>query len=76
MKIRPFVNRKKFGIVLHNRKMDNAIRKLQLIPGVGPKLAKEFLDIGIRDVADFIGKNPENLHRLICAKHGMKVDRY
>ncbi len=55
--------------------MDSSIRKLQVIPGVGSKLAKEFLDIGIRDVADFTGKNPENLYRLICAKHGMKVDR-
>ncbi len=55
--------------------MDNAIRKLQVIPGVGPKLAKEFWDIGIRYVADFIGKNPENLYRLICAKQGMEVDR-
>ncbi len=34
------------------------------------------LDIGIRDVTDFKGKNPERLYMQICAKQGVRVDRY
>ena len=41
--------------------MGNAVESLQVIPGVGPKLAKRFSDIGIKDVADLKGKNPELL---------------
>lgn len=50
--------------------MDNAVKKLQAVPGIGPKLAKEFSDIGIKDVSDFKGKNPEKLYMQICAKQG------
>ena len=55
--------------------MANTLKKLQTIPGVGPKLSKEFTDIGIKDVADFKGKNPEKLYLQICAKQGIQVDR-
>ena len=55
--------------------IDNSVQSLQIIPGVGPKLAKRFSDIGIKDVADLKGKNPELLYSQICAKHGYQVDR-
>ena len=55
--------------------MHNTVESLQVIPGVGPKLAKRFSDIGIKDVADLIGKNPELLYSQICSKHGYQVDR-
>lgn len=55
--------------------MDNTFKKLLIIPGVGPKLSKEFSKIGIKDVSDLKGKNPEKLYSQICAKQGQKVDR-
>ncbi|MFC1984025.1 helix-hairpin-helix domain-containing protein [Chloroflexota bacterium] len=55
--------------------MDNTVESLQVIPGVGSKLAKRFSDIGIKDVADLKGKNPELLYSQIFAKHGYQVDR-
>lgn len=55
--------------------MDNTPKKLQIIPGVGPKLSQEFSRIGIKDVSDLKGKNPEKLYSQICAKQGQKVDR-
>ena len=55
--------------------MDNVYKKLQIIPGVGPKLSKEFSNIGIKDVSDLKGKNPEELYFKICAKQGHQVDR-
>ena len=55
--------------------MDNTQKKLQIIPGVGPKLSKEFSDIGIKQVSDLKGKDPEELYFRICAKQGTQVDR-
>jgi len=55
--------------------MDNTLKKLQVIPGIGPKLSKEFLNVGIKDVSDLKGKDPEELYLEICAKQGYRVDR-
>ena len=55
--------------------MDNTKQSLQVIPGVGPKLANKFFNIGIRRVSDLKGKKPEELYSQICAKHGYQVDR-
>ena len=50
-------------------------KKLQKIPGIGPKLSKEFFDIGIKDVPNFKNRNPKELYLKICAKQGYMVDR-
>jgi predicted RecB family nuclease len=55
--------------------MDNTKQSLQVIPGVGSKLANKFFNIGIRRVSDLKGKKPEELYSQICAKHGYQVDR-
>ncbi len=55
--------------------IDNSVQSLQIIPGVGPKLTKRFSDIGIKDVADLKGKNPELLYSQICSNQGMQIDR-
>jgi len=38
------------------------IKNLQKIPGVGESLARDFLDIGIKNVTEPKGKNPEILY--------------
>ena len=55
--------------------IDNTMQSLRIIPGVGPKLAQIFFDIGITGISDLKGKNPEELYSHICAKHGIQVDR-
>lgn len=55
--------------------MNNKYKKLQIIPGIGPKLARKFSSIGIKDVSDLKGKDPEKLYLQFCAKQGHKVDR-
>ena len=55
--------------------MDNAVQSLQIIPGVGPKLAKKFHDIGITRISDLKGKNPEELYSQMCAKQEIQIDR-
>ena len=51
---------------------DTIKQSLKLIPGVGPKLAKLFTNIGIKGVVDLKGKNPEELYSQMCAKQGGK----
>jgi len=53
----------------------NICKTLQTIPGVGPKLSKEFVDIGIKKIEDFKNKNPEELYFRICDKQGAQVDK-
>lgn len=55
--------------------MDNTLKKLQIIPGVGQKLSKEFANIGIKNISDLKSKDPEKLYLKICAKQGIQVDR-
>lgn len=52
--------------------MDNELTK---IPGVGEKIAQEFLNIGIKKVSDLKNKDPEKLYLKICAKNGYPVDK-
>ncbi len=61
--------------ILQKLKMDNTLKELQTIPGIGPKLSKEFLNIEIKNVSDLKGKDPEELYFKICAKQGYQVDR-
>ena len=55
--------------------INNTTQALRIIPGVGPKLAKLFSDIGIKSIVDLKRKNPEELYSKICVKQGMQVDR-
>jgi len=48
---------------------------LELIPGVGPRIAQSMEDIGIHSVEDLRGRDPEELYRLDCLKKGFQEDR-
>ena len=55
--------------------MDNKLKNLQTIPGIGKTIARDFCDIGIKKVSDLKGKDPEKLYSQICAKKGEQVDK-
>ena len=50
-------------------------RPLELIPGVGPRIAQSMEDIGIHSLEDLRGRDPEELYRLDCLKKGFQEDR-
>jgi hypothetical protein len=52
-----------------------AMRDLRRIPGVGPSIARDLLDIGVRSVKGLSSRNPESLWAKLCAKRGAPVDR-
>ena len=48
---------------------------LEVIPGVGPRIAKVMEELGIRQVSDLRGKDPEELYRMECIYKGYQEDR-
>ena len=52
-----------------------AIHDLRRIPGVGPSIAQDLLDLGVRSVADLEDANPEALYQRLCAQRGVHQDR-
>ena len=51
------------------------IARLSIIPGVGPSIAADLALLGIREVADLRGRNPESLYADFCEEVGHHVDR-
>ena len=48
---------------------------LEVIPGVGPRIAKVMESLGIHQVSDLKGKDPEKLYRRECIHKGYQEDR-
>lgn len=48
---------------------------LQSIPGVGPSIAQDLIDLGIRRVADLRRRSPERLYDRLRALRGQHIDR-
>jgi len=51
------------------------LKNLQTIPGVGKSIARDLWDIGIREVADLKGKDPQKLYEQSNAVAGTVQDR-
>ena len=52
-----------------------ALTDLQRIPGIGPSLARDLVDLDIRRVADLRRRNPERLYERLIALRGAYQDR-
>jgi Pathogenicity locus len=52
-----------------------AIVDLSRIPGVGPSIASDLYLLGIREVADLRGRDPEFLYSELCREMGQHMDR-
>ena len=48
---------------------------LEVIPGVGTRIAACMEALGIRQVSDLIGRDPEELYRRECLMKGRQEDR-
>jgi len=51
------------------------IANLSRIPGVGPSIAADLYVLGIKDVSELRGRNPESLYAELCREVGQRVDR-
>ena len=48
---------------------------LQVIPGVGPSIAFDLEQLGLREVADLRGRDPRELYERLCVMRGERIDR-
>jgi hypothetical protein len=53
----------------------SALRELRTIPGVGPSIAQDLYELGIRSVADLKDADPEDLYERRCVQQGVRIDR-
>ena len=51
------------------------LEDLLRIPGIGPSLARDLYDLGIRRTTDLRRRNPENLYQRLCDLRGAHQDR-
>jgi hypothetical protein len=51
------------------------IDNLTRIPGIGPSIARDLHRLGIQEVAELPGRNPETLYSALCREVGHHVDR-
>ncbi len=52
-----------------------SLAELAQIPGVGPSIASDLYQLGIREIADLRGRDPELLYSELCREMGQHVDR-
>jgi len=52
-----------------------SLRDLRQIPGVGPSIAADLWDLGIRRVQDLRDKDPQRLYDRRCKQQGVQIDR-
>ena len=50
-------------------------RAFEIIPGVGPSLARDFEDLGFHSVAELKDADPEKLYENLCELRGVPIDR-
>ncbi len=55
--------------------MNKSLPLLQNIPGVGPKIAQDLCDLGIRRLEELKHQDPEDLYERLCRLKGYRVDR-
>ena len=53
----------------------NALKELQIIPGVGKCLSQALVDLGYRKVDDLKDSEPEEMYQNLMALRGHHVDR-
>ena len=54
---------------------NSPIETLQAIPGVGPKISQELVDLGYKDLNGLHGENPEEMYRNLCDLRKKHIDR-
>lgn len=52
-----------------------SLKEFQRIPGVGRKLAYDFVDLGYRSVEELRGEDPEEMYRKLCTLRARHIDR-
>ena len=52
----------------------DAKKSLQSLPGVGPSIARDLVDLGIREPAQLEDRDPDALYAALCELRGERID--
>ncbi len=52
-----------------------SIKEFQAIPGVGPNIAQDLVDLGYRSVEELRSENPGTMYRKLMSLRGAHIDR-
>lgn len=55
--------------------IDQILKELQKIPGVGKTIARDLYNLGFNSITDLKDKDPEKIYNDHCSHKGMQVDR-
>lgn len=55
--------------------IEQALKELQVIPGVGKSVAQDLVNLGIFKVSDLKNKNPQEMYDKSCLLAGAQIDR-
>jgi hypothetical protein len=50
-------------------------KELQIIPGVGPSIAQDLIDLGYTSVSELKGVDPQLMYQKLCGLRGQQIDR-
>ena len=59
----------------HEQKVKEQIKELRQIPGIGPSIANDLINIGITKISQLKGKSPERLYKKSNEYAGVVQDR-
>lgn len=51
------------------------LKRFQVIPGVGPSIARDLVDLGYQQIHDLQGQDPELMFEALCQLHKQRIDR-
>jgi hypothetical protein len=51
------------------------LKDFQIIPGVGPNIAQDLVDLGYKSVEELCGENPEKMYHDLMSLRKKHVDR-
>jgi Pathogenicity locus len=57
------------------KRRSELLKEFQVIPGVGPSIAQDFVDLGYSNIKQLRGKKPEKIYQNLCRLRGAHVDR-
>lgn len=62
-------------MITQEKRSQAALKDLQRIPGIGPSLAHELVDLGYSRVESLAGEDPETMYEELCHLRGAHIDR-
>ncbi len=51
------------------------LKEFQVIPGVGPNIARDLVDLGYKSVEELRGENPGTMYKKLMSLRGVHIDR-